>query len=196
MAALTAADVARLRAKLDAGDRAGFYLLYHDLTGSNEALTQAEVSSFSGELARQAMDANAAIRGYLWLTGRGNQYPGTVESFSQIIANDLYKRIADSVAEGETGIFRDRDIFDFAKERWRKQDIGDCFPGNLLDLFRGEWPGLCSLIGAGGGAAQTLEAIDPPQPPAIPSGGRQLTTADGQATYIIDSRGMVVPVPC
>ena len=61
MAALTQADVDGLKAKLDAGDRAGFYLLYHDLTGSNEALTQAEVSSFSGELGRQAMNTNFVV---------------------------------------------------------------------------------------------------------------------------------------
>jgi hypothetical protein len=136
---------------------------------------------------------NAAVQAYLWAARRGNQYPGTVEKFSQIIANDLYKRIADGVAKGGTGIFRDRDIFDFAKDQWARHGIGDCFPGNLLDLFRGEWPGFCSLIGAGGGAAQTLEAIDPPQPPAIPSGGRQLTTATGEATYIVDSSGRVIP---
>jgi hypothetical protein len=189
VAALTPADVDRLRAKIDAGDRAGFYLLYHDLTGSNEALTQAEVSSFSGELGRMAKQANSAVQAYLWAIGRGDQYPGTIENFSRIIAKDLYNRVAEDVANGRTGVFTDQQIFDRAKEQWRRHGIGDCFPGNLL---RFGFPGVCSLVG-GIAAGQDAEAIGLPAGPAIPPGGQQLTTPDGQATYIIDGSGTVVP---
>jgi hypothetical protein len=189
VATLTQADVDRLKAKLDAGDRAGFYLLYHDLTGSNEALTQAEVASFSGELGRMAMQANSAIQAYLWAMERGNQYPGTVDNFSQIIAKHLYDRIAEDVANGRTGVFKDEEIFNRAKEQWGGHGIGDCFPGNLRRL---SFPGWCSLFG-GIAAGQDAEAIGLPAGPAIPPGGQQLTTPDGQATYIIDGSGAVAP---
>ena|GEM_PF-3068793 len=193
MAALTPTDVDRLKAKLDAGDRAGFYLLYHELTGSNEALTQAEIASFSGQLGELAINSNAAARAWLSMTGRGNQYPGTAENFSQTIAEDLYDHIARHVKNGGSGVIRDEDIYDLAKSQWGKYGIGDCFPGNVFE--QRFFAPSCSLIAVGVGSLATRPLFETVEPMilAVPPGGRQVTTPDGQATYIIDGSGMVVP---
>ena len=65
MSSLTQADLNQLQAQIDAGDRAGFYILYHNLTGSEQALTQAQVSSYSGSIGQVAFFANAAAKLYL-----------------------------------------------------------------------------------------------------------------------------------
>ena len=44
---LTATELSRLEAMLDAGDRAGFYLAYHAMTGSEEALLTGKIATFS-----------------------------------------------------------------------------------------------------------------------------------------------------
>jgi preprotein translocase subunit SecD len=44
MSSLTQADLNQLQARIDAGDRAGFYILYYNLTGSEQALTQESMS--------------------------------------------------------------------------------------------------------------------------------------------------------
>jgi hypothetical protein len=118
---------------IDAGDRAGFYLAYHDMTGSNQALTQAQVSSYSETISWQAIYSNATARSLLTLTGRGDLYPGTTDNLSLIIATDLLNRIDQNVAAGGSGVFSDREVFRFAADQWAIRGIGDVFPGAMVD---------------------------------------------------------------
>ena len=86
--ALTQSDVAQLQARIDAGDCAGFYILYYNLTDSQQALTQAMVSSYSGTIGGQALFANSTVTAYLSLFGRRDSYPTTTDAFSLEIATD------------------------------------------------------------------------------------------------------------
>lgn len=124
---LSQSNISQLQARIDAGDRAGFYIEYHNLTGSTEALLQAQVSSYSGYMGQLALYANAVAKTYL-----GNQYPGTTNNFSQLIASDLLDKIKASVADGGTGVFTDDQVLEFARLQWDIRGIGDCFPGNVL----------------------------------------------------------------
>ncbi len=60
---LTNVELKYLQSFLDAGDRGGFYLAYHNMTGSAQALEQAKISSFSEELGGAAFAANTLLQG-------------------------------------------------------------------------------------------------------------------------------------
>jgi hypothetical protein len=92
---ITQSDLSQLQARIDAGDRAGFYILYYNLTGSEQALVQAQVSSYSGMYGQLAFFSNAAAKTYL-----GNQYSETTNQFSLAIAADLNNRTKSSVNSG------------------------------------------------------------------------------------------------
>jgi hypothetical protein len=62
MTSLTQANLDQLQARIDAGDRAGFYISYYNFTGSEQALIQAQVSSYSGFYGQVAFFANAAAK--------------------------------------------------------------------------------------------------------------------------------------
>src|SRR5882757_361490 len=124
---ITVNDLTQLQARIDAGDRAGFYILYYNLTGSEQALVQAQVSSYSGFYGQVAFFSNAAAKTYL-----GNQYPETTDQFSLSIASDLNNRVRDDVFNGGSGTFTDSEILQFAKIQWNIRNIGDYFPGNIL----------------------------------------------------------------
>jgi hypothetical protein len=175
------------------------------MTGSNEALTQAEISSFSGDPGYLAYAANATAQFTLGLLGRGDQYPGTTDQFSLQIATDLFNRIQTDVNNGGTGVFGDKQIFDLAQQQWINNNVGDFFPGNVVDSERGgltmqsvlgaPW-GTLLVDGVAGLMLGTFKAgaaeIGGFPPVPVPPGGQQITTPDGQATYIIDSAGNVV----
>jgi hypothetical protein len=69
---LSLEDVDTLRSYINSGDRAGFYLWYSYLTGSREALLQAQVASFSGVIGAQAYYANMIVQAALWADGNSN----------------------------------------------------------------------------------------------------------------------------
>ena len=140
------------------------------------------------------MLSNTAAKTLLSMVGRGNLYPGGVEDFSQLIANDLYRRIAQQVAEGGTGVLRDQDIYDLAKDQWRRYGVGDCFPGNVREGYlSAPW---CSLLAVIAGALANrgpFDTVEPILAPSIPPGGTRVTTSSGHATYIVDGDQKVVP---
>src|SRR4051812_15865988 len=124
---LTQNDLNQLQARIEAGDRAGFYILYYNLTGSEQALVQAQVSSYSGAYGQAAFFANAAAKTYL-----GNQYSETTDQFSLEIAADFNNKIITNVNNGGTGVFSNGDILKFAKDQWVARGLGEYFPGNLF----------------------------------------------------------------
>jgi hypothetical protein len=56
--ALTDDEYQALKSILDCGDRAGYYMAYHAMTGVHEALLQAKIASFSGNAGGAALAAN------------------------------------------------------------------------------------------------------------------------------------------
>jgi uncharacterized membrane protein YeaQ/YmgE (transglycosylase-associated protein family) len=194
--ALSQNDVAQLQTRIDAGDRAGFYILYYNMTGSTQALLQAQVSSYSGTMGQMAAYSNAAAKFML-----GSRYPETTDQFSLSIATDLFNKIKLDVETGGTGVMSDQRIFDLAKQQWIDRDIGEFFPANVQ-------PGLLSILGAPftypGTALVNLLGLSAitannesnfgidMRPGAVPLGGRQLTSPDGKVSYIEDASGRVV----
>jgi hypothetical protein len=201
---LTQNNLSQLQARIDAGDRAGFYILYYNLTGSEQALVQAQVSSYSGMYGQLAFFSNAAAKAYL-----GNQYTETTDQFSLAIAADLNNRIKSSVNSGESGVFSNDDILGFAKEQWVVRDLGDYFPGNILlpkntilGTFFGQSTVSSFVIDVAGGLlmhGNEAGRLDDPsayglfnRPFDVPAGGQRLTSLDGRVSYMVDASGKTV----
>ena len=190
---LTSNDIASLKSCLDNGDRAGFYIAYYNLTGSQEALVQAQISSFSGQLGLLAYDANAVAQAGLTLTGQRSLYPATVDDFSLQIAKAVFNAIQVDVNTGGTGVLTNQEIFQVSKAQWDDRGIGAWFPG---DPFAGQYPAPSLIVNILGGfiygaSKPSGDIFDPEQPPSIPAGGQQITSPDGAVTYIIDASGKV-----
>ena len=58
----TDVEIAYLQSFLDAHDRGGYYMALYNMTGSQEALLQAEISMFSGGAGGTAYLANQILR--------------------------------------------------------------------------------------------------------------------------------------
>lgn len=56
--ALTTAETDMLQSFLDTGDRGGFYIAYHAMTGNPEALLTAKISTFSEQTGGFAFSGN------------------------------------------------------------------------------------------------------------------------------------------
>ena len=195
---LTQADLNQLQARIDAGDRAGFYILYHNLTGSEQALTQAQVSSYSGGYGQIAFFANAAAKLYL-----GDRYQETTDQFSLSIASDLNNKVRDNVFNGGPGTFTDTEILQFAKIQWDIRNIGNFFPGNIfvgdgfVSTFIG---GVVATVGVVATQANEGARTEDPsliygpfnRPFDVPEGGQRITSPDGRVTHIVDASGQTV----
>ncbi len=125
---LTRDHVTKLTKLYEEDDRTGMYLEYYALTGSNQALDQATISSFSGYTGAIAECANDIVA-----RAHPDLYPkGGVIEFSKIIAGDLLQKIVKDVQQGGTGIFTDEQIYQFARQKWTELKMGGSFPGNIL----------------------------------------------------------------
>jgi len=132
--ALTDPELSVLNQLVASGDRAGFYMAYYAMTGSQEAALQAKISTFSDNVGGYAFVANR-LEQILFGQGGFNQffdYPG-IYFLSQQIAQGALATITNSVAQGGTGQVQDQDIFTAAKQAWVKNGLGDLFPGNLIE---------------------------------------------------------------
>jgi autotransporter passenger strand-loop-strand repeat protein len=203
MTNVSSADLARFSQELARGDRAGFYLDYYNVTGSNEALIQAQISSYSGAIGRTARIAND-------LDSALPDYPsGGVDSFSLQIAQSEYAAIAADVASGGEGVLSDATMVAIAKNTWVSLGVGNLFPGNFLYLITGdsshfnssEGDYLGAYVGfVSGGLGVVLQAFSNDAtyiygafaPPTVPPGDTEETSTDGKAYWLVNSSGNVV----
>jgi len=132
---LTQQELDALSDMLSSGDRAGFYLTYYAMTGSQEALLQAKIATFSGDVGGEAFAANGLLQEAYGQDGtepdRGT-YPG-IYYLSQQVARAAYDAIETSANSSDgVGVVDDQTIFDSASSAWADEGIGRLFPGNIL----------------------------------------------------------------
>ena len=115
---LTQSEQDYLEAFLNAGDRLGFYLAYHQLTGNQQALIHARVSSFSEQIGGTAYAANFLLQQLY-----GDETPGEggyhgIYHLSQVVARRAYTVIQNDLLSGGTGSITD-DVFAIsAQQAW------------------------------------------------------------------------------
>jgi Ca2+-binding RTX toxin-like protein len=131
---LTEQELNALNEMLSSGDRAGFYLTYYAMTGSQEALLQAKIATFSGDVGGEAFAANVLLQEAYGQDG--TEVPGTypgIYYLSQQVARSAFNAISlSSQSPNGVGVVDDATIFASASAAWTSEEIGRLFPGNIL----------------------------------------------------------------
>ena len=128
---LTQQEINELEELIESGDRTGYYVRYYELTGSEQTLMQARISSFSGPEGEAVRLANVAIKDVL--EGREAGYPeGGLIAFSDEIARSHFSSVKDSLEEGRGGYLTDQEVIDSDARIWDAHGIGEFYPGNAL----------------------------------------------------------------
>jgi hypothetical protein len=102
---LTDSERAYLHRLLSSGDRAGFYLGYYNIAGSQQAVVQTKASTFSQGLGGTAYAANRILQRFFAPT----QYAG-IYHISQLVAREGLNAINADLAVGGDGHIDD-DVF-------------------------------------------------------------------------------------
>lgn len=118
--AITEAEVAFLRSLLLSGDRAGFYLAYNSMTGSEGAILTARVSTFSANIGGIAFAANYLAQEQYRGAGPVDEDPYSgIYFLSQEVAERILTVIeADLAADGGTGVIPDIQLLNAAQLAW------------------------------------------------------------------------------
>jgi hypothetical protein len=127
---LAQAEIDAMQLALNAHDRANFYLIYNAMTDSHEALLQASVATFSGNVGGVALAANRL--GQVW--GISSGYPGIYQQ-SQIVAQYTLDVInSDRLNADNAGKVSDVDLFQRGVlGAWACQPGAmQFFPGNVF----------------------------------------------------------------
>lgn len=135
--ALTSRELEYLQKFLDAGDRAGFYMAYYNMTESQGAILQAQISSFSGLIGGTAYGANALLQEQFRDPRPGEaQYKG-IYFLSQKVAENALLSIDESIQQGGSGVITDIEMFNSAQAAWDAQGQASQFPGDQLSDLLG-----------------------------------------------------------
>lgn len=155
---LTDEQMGELSDLLTSGNRTGYYIRYYEFTGSDEAILQAEISSFSG-LAGGAAIAGNTLAKYLENNLGEGDYPDSIVEFSQRIAVDHFAAVQASA----TGILTDAQQRALAQRTWDELGVEFSFPGNFLvwwdQLSTGDWEGLGETLDVESAIAAPLIAV-------------------------------------
>jgi hypothetical protein len=130
---LSQAEFDYLQSFLNVHDRGGYYMALYNMTGSQEALVQAEISMFS-----EGAGGAAYLVNHLLKENNPNIYTPEIYDVSQQVAESSLDAIAlnlnDDPDNTHTGIITDNEMIKSAKDAWVRISpaMGDLFSGNLL----------------------------------------------------------------
>lgn len=135
--AITEAEVAFLRSLLLSGDRAGFYLAYNSMTGSEGAILTARVSTFSANIGGIAFAANYLAQEQYRGAGPVDEDPYSgIYFLSQEVAERILTVIeADLAADGGTGVIPDIQLLNAAQLAWDSAGNSTQFPFVAMRWF-------------------------------------------------------------
>ena len=118
-----AADRAQLR--LDRGDRAGAYIELYKVTGSEQILLQAQITSYSGAVGGMALEGNFRAK-----MANPEDYTLTLDQFSHDIDRAVITLAKQSAESGEPEKFNTLNIMKTDSRVWQDNSMGNNFPGN------------------------------------------------------------------
>jgi Ca2+-binding RTX toxin-like protein len=133
-----------IKALLDSGDRGGAYYRYYELTGSLQALIQAQITTYSGAWGGLAMVGN-----YFAKLANQDVYDLTLDKFSYDIDKRLFDEVALEIShqgleishqgleishQGRDGVILDTRIQELDHAVWKEKGMGSFFPGNMQFL--------------------------------------------------------------
>ena len=126
---ISAAQYAVLQQNIVSGNRVAYYTKLFEYSGSEAALTMAQISSSSGVVGGIAWALNKDIQRHF-----PDSYPkGGVEAFSKAIADQDFGMIqADTQSTGLFNVPSDIDMLKGAYSVWVDRKLGRYFPGLLM----------------------------------------------------------------
>jgi RTX calcium-binding nonapeptide repeat (4 copies) len=120
-----------LQSFLTAHDRGGYYMARYNMTGSQEALLQAQIATFSEGPGAAAYIANSYLKEI-----HPSIYQANIYNVSQQVAESslkaIEKKINDDANNANTGIITDAEMLKSAQDAWVELEMGNLFPGNVL----------------------------------------------------------------
>ncbi len=133
---LTASEIAYLQSYLARHDRGGYYMALYNMTGNQQAITQAQIATFSEGVGGTAIFANYLLQNVINITPA--VYPG-VYYLSQEVAKESLVEVRNRLDENNslgtnhnTGYIDVDEMFRSAERAWTNNGLGLQFPGNLL----------------------------------------------------------------
>ena len=132
---LTEPEIDYLQSYLARHDRGGYYLALYNMTGNTQAITQAQIATFSEGLGGTAFFANFMLQNYFV----PSIYPGVYHLSQAVAARSLaaieakFDLDKNNGTNLNTGYINTTETFDSARFAWRDNGVEPQFPGNLLD---------------------------------------------------------------
>jgi len=125
-AAELGAAAERAQVRLDAGDRAGAYIELYEVTGSEQLLLQAQITTYSGAVGGMALEGNFRAK-----HANPDTYKTTLDNFSHDIDQAVVKLAADSADDNVPEKFSTLEIMKADRTVWEKNNVASHFPGNV-----------------------------------------------------------------
>jgi len=116
----------RAQTRLDAGDRAGAYLELYEVTGSEQLLLQAQITTYSGAVGGMALEGNFRAK-----HANPDNYKVTLDQFSHQIDSAVVDLARTSANDGEPEAFNTLGIMEADREVWSANKVASHFPGNI-----------------------------------------------------------------
>ncbi|WP_344807708.1 hypothetical protein [Allohahella marinimesophila] len=117
--------VDKASARLDQGDRAGAYLELYSVTGNEQLLMQAQITTYSGAIGGMALEGNFRAK-----MAKPEQYTLTLDQFSHEIDKAVIGLARNAADEGRPEHFNTYQIMHTDRAVWASKGMGNHFPGN------------------------------------------------------------------
>jgi len=117
--ALTKAELDYLEDLLNSGDRAGYYIAYYNMTGSDQTLEQAQITTFSNALGGVAWMQNYLIKWYIEEYGTSQEQSAydSVYNMSQLVAMSHFEKLEEENGK-DNPILTDLQVVQSAEDAW------------------------------------------------------------------------------
>ncbi len=125
-AAELGAAAERAQIRLDAGDRAGAYIELYEVTGSEQLLLQAQITTYSGAVGGMALEGNFRAK-----HANPDDYKVTLDQFSHQIDQAVVELAKDSADAGKPEKFDTLGIMEADYAVWDNNKVASHFPGNI-----------------------------------------------------------------
>ena len=115
-AAELGAAAERAQVRLEAGDRAGAYIELYEVTGIEQLLLQAQITTYSGAVGGMALEGNFRAK-----HANPDDYKTTLDKFSHDIDQEVVKLARDSADDGTPEAFDTLGIMEADRRVWKKE---------------------------------------------------------------------------
>lgn len=133
----------RAQQRLDRGDRAGAYIEIYKVTGSEQILLQAQITSYSGAVGGMALEGNFRAK-----MANPEKYTLTLDRFSHDIDQAVITLAEESANLGKPEKFNSLNIMKTDRVVWDQNEMAEHFPGNAQFIGIDGYEEIAETIGS------------------------------------------------